>query len=208
MCTMVHTMWVNGRLELVDISIVGEKRSRAWLLALAFLALCLGCAGDSMGQAGSAFRVHPQTPNMGPDLTHWAGRWSAATGIPIEVSEEPGPGVIEVRYVAEAIGVGPSGGKPVCGVTPMTVTRVHDTHELVAYEVQDIQVSFRPPPRCMTMFYTLGHEIGHMLSGPDAPHASSGVFADRQPPGPDYVIDAVSLAAVCDYARCTAFQPE
>lgn len=201
-------MWVNGRLELVDISIVGEKRSRAWLLALACLALCLGCAGDGMGQTRDAIRVHPETPNMGPNLAQWAARWSAATGIPIEVSDEPGPGVIEVRYVAEAIGVGPSGGKPVCGVTPMTVTRVRDTHELVAYEVQDIQVSFKAPAGCMTMFYTLGHELGHMLAGPDAPHAGSGVFADKQLPGPAYKIDASSLAAVCDYAPCTAFQPE
>lgn len=152
------------------------------------------------------FALSPSSDNpatagaFGAAVYSWAKRWERATGIPIAVAKEGIPVVLkpDVVFVPEV-------GQPqlVCGLTTTTLY-----HTSMLYDTQGIAISNDPPEGCADTAYTIGHEIGHMLTGPNNHHAASGVYSNPLQRGVRYTIDADTLERICTYADCRDFNPE
>lgn len=125
-----------------------------------------------------AFTVAPSEA-LRPAVEHWAERWSAATGVRIEIGAGP---VIELAEWIEH----PS-GKSAAGFT----TDARD-HAYVWTGSED-------------WLSTVGHELSHLLGGD---HTGSHGILYQQRVGRRDVIDSEALASVCTRLVCPAFNPE
>jgi hypothetical protein len=153
-------------------------------------------ATETAWQARDSFVLSPERVEVAEAVEAWAARWSAASGLDITVAPGGIPVVIDSEVLDEA-------GAPMCAGTG--VVREPGGER---YRFTRMRLAFPTPKRCPGWQASIGHELGHVLAGPDAPHAASGVFEAWQPVGAPAVIDEPSLDAVCAYAPCTAFAPE
>ncbi|HEY3496218.1 MAG TPA: hypothetical protein VGK73_16075 [Polyangiaceae bacterium] len=111
-----------------------------------------------------------------------------------------GPGGVPVEYVADA--VDPQGYR-VCAYT------------LANYAVGPLSMAVDDSPPsgvCRAHVDTMAHEVGHALCHHYQPgancHVDRGLMrSDAQRPE-DSVLDAESLARVCEFVPCVAFNPE
>jgi hypothetical protein len=123
-----------------------------------------------------------------------AARWPAATGLRIVVAS----GGVPLTVVVDA--VDPSGYR-VCAFTSASP---------VSGPV-GVAVDIDPPAGvCNSVDQVVAHEIGHVIARTFDPmhgdsHAAAGLMKPRNGTA---AIDSESLAAVCEYAPCTVFQPE
>lgn len=147
-------------------------------------------------QARDVFVLSPEAVEVAEAVEGWAERWSAASGLDITVAAGGIPVVIESEVLDAQ-------GSPMCAGTGVVREPGGDR-----YRFTRMRLAFPTPKRCPGWQASIGHELGHVLAGPDAPHAASGVFEAWQPVGTRAVIDEASLDAVCTFAPCTAFAPE
>lgn len=147
-------------------------RARDWLLSLLFvLLLSFNGWGCSAPTEPAAFASGPIlfTPDL--DLQEvtllWAGRWSAATGLDLQVVEEGGIPIVGVDEV-----VNPQTGELVCGATHMIVEgRRHVGTGLVQVDTTPAA----PVAGCPGWGYILGHEMGHAIGARG--HCDTGIMS-------------------------------
>lgn len=169
---------------------------------LAALLLC-ACGAADEPRAGPLV-LSPSEDAL--ELTEeWAGRWSAATGIPIEVREGGAPVVVwnDVWKVP-----GPHGPElsehEEPGAVKLCGGNMFDNRGL---RTLLIAIDRTPAKNCNPWKYTVGHEIGHAV-GDATGHSDGGLMGTELDFGIVYRIDAGSLAFVCESAPCTLFAPE
>lgn len=155
--------------------------------------------GTSPGgwQSHTDFLLRAVTTNMVSPLRAWAARWAAATGLTLTVDVQGIP-------FALSSSVSDRNGATACAVTSELAGPAGSGQ----YRVLEVQLANPVPAGCPGWAVSIGHELGHVLAGPEAPHATSGIFMQSLPPGTPAIIDEASLSAVCNYAPCTEFQPE
>jgi hypothetical protein len=157
----------------------------------------LGATASGGWQSHTDFLLRAVTANMVSPLRAWAARWAAATGLTLTVDVQGIP-------FALSASVSDRSGATACAVTSELAGPAGSGQ----YRVLEVQMANPVPAGCPGWAVSIGHELGHVLAGPEAPHASSGIFMQSLPPGAPAIIDEASLTAVCNYAPCTEFQPE
>lgn len=164
------------------------------LVAICFSALMFACgASDSDTVAPATLVLTPTTASV--ELVRAAAeRWTAATGVVIEIGE----GGVPVSFEDNTFS--PRGQN--CAVTESTA----------AGTVLSVKVDATPPAgKCREALDTLTHEIGHALchhydaQAWEGCHTESGLMKSG---GTSRLIDEPTLSRMCESVPCATFQPE
>lgn len=165
-------------------------------ILIALLLAMSGCAG--MGPSSEKIPPLSLWPEAAlADATESAAaRWTAATGIAINV----GTGGTPVTFEADIYD--PATEKQDCGITQWK--KLHGMwHSADFVEIHSGHVK-----GCPAWETTLLHELGHAVSACDhVPDADDALMSPSMSSAPHW-IDAESLALVCETADCTEFNPE
>ncbi len=174
------------------------KAINTTLILLILLSIGCGCGAAPERSRPTSFAVHSEDARLQEQLEFWAPRWAAASGVDV-VASESGIPVYFVEDLTDEY------GSPLCG---KTVLAYNPRDPEGFYSVTGIEIDSSPPGGCSSWGYALGHELGHVIAGPQAEHGSDGVFAMVIPPGQAYRITEGSLLAACSHTPCSRFQPE
>ena len=182
---------------------------RRWLIALvAVLALSVnvGCSAAPEPEAESLAIVLAPEPALMDVTVDWAERWPAASGVAITIADDGAPVLSaddlfvlddpdgDTLYMSNP----QNGARSVCGAT------IHSA----SGATRAVYVDKTPPAGCAGWGYSLGHEIGHVVSGPGLEH-DGALMGETLANGTQYAIDSASLEAVCvTRGGCPVFAPE
>ena len=167
------------------------------LKILSFAVICsVGCAqGVPIPEGALDFAkviLTPATEDITPVVVDWAARWSAATGLGIEVGT--GGAIVELTTT------------PLLNPTDPTIQDCGQTviHGGLAIS---IELDSRPRRDCPGWIASLGHEMGHAIEH-SGKHSLRGLMKSSMAANTPIEIDAESLSLICDTADCLQFNPE
>ncbi|HVZ33715.1 MAG TPA: hypothetical protein VG963_14890, partial [Polyangiaceae bacterium] len=123
-------------------------------------------------QSHTDFLLRAMSADIVSPLRAWAARWAAATGLTLTVDVQGIPFALRTS-------VSDRNGATACAVTSELAGPAGSGQ----YRVLEVQLANPVPAGCPGWAVSIGHELGHVLAGPEAPHASSGIFMPSLPPG-------------------------